>query len=161
MGAIQKFTNLVGGSRASDYVRGAVDWLKGARSGVQGWAGSMYQTASNGSTFIGLNYSEVPNIRQAIRTYVDNIQKVADGLNTEANAEIAVHGEITNATKSYMMAIKEVVDSYVSTLLAYSDKMQEYYETYKASDTQLSSDVSSEAKSLQSSAASSTYTEKK
>ena len=60
-----------------------------------------------------------------------------------------------------MKAIKEITDAYVSTLLVYSDKMQEYYEAYSKSDTSLASDVGQEASSLSSNASSQTYTEQK
>lgn len=160
MGVIQKFQNAVQGSRAADVIQGAGDWIQGARSTVQGWAGSLYTVASNGSTFVGMNYASVPTIRDAIRTYVKNIQTVADGLNTDADAATAVAGEITAETKKYIQAIKAVTDAYVSSLLVYSDKMQEYYEAYAKSDTTLSQDVSTESSSLTSRAQSQTYTEK-
>ncbi len=161
MGTIQKFQNALQGTRALDKVQSGIDWVQGAKSTVQGWAGTAFTVASNGSTFVGMNYSAVPTIRDAIRTYVKNIQTVADGLNTDADANQAVHGEITAETKKYLAAIKEITDAYVSSLLIYSDKMQEYYEAYSKSDTSLASDVGQEASSLSSTAASQTYTEEK
>lgn len=161
MGLIQKFQNTLAGTRALDKVQSGIDWISGAKSTVQGWAGTAFTVASNGSTFVGMNYSAVPTIRDAIRAYVKNIQTVADGLNTDADANQAVHGEITAETKKYLAAIKEITDAYVSSLLVYSDKMQEYYEAYSKSDTSLASDVGQEASSLSSTAASQTYTEEK
>lgn len=160
MGLIQKFQNEIQGSRAVDVIQGASDWLSGARSSVQGWAGTLFTAASNGSSFVGMNYQQVPAIRDAIRNYVKNVQTVADGLNTDADAATAVAGEITAETKKYLQAIKAITDAYVSTLLVYSDKMQEYYEAYSKSDTTLSQDVSQEASSLTSNAQQQTYTEK-
>ena len=161
MGVIQKFTNAVAGSRAVDKVQSAIDWVGGAKNSVQGWAGSLFTVASNGSTFVGMNYDAVPTIRDAIRTYVKNVQTVTDGLNTDADANQAVHGEIEAETKKYLQAIKEVADAYVSTLLVYSDKMQEYYEQYSERDTKLSQDVSDESASLTSKASEIVYTEQK
>ena len=160
MALIQRFQNAVQGSRATDVIQGTFDWVSGVRSSVQGWAGALFTTAANGSNFVGMNYNEVPNIRESIRQYVKNIQSVADGLNTDADANQAVHGEISEETKKYLNAIKDITDAYVSTLLVYSDKMYEYYEAYGKNDTQLSQNVSEEAKSLESNAQSSTYTEK-
>lgn len=74
MGTIQKFQNILQGTRAMDAIQSAGDWISGARSTVQGWAGSLYTVASNGSTFVGMNYTQVPAIRDAIRAYVKNIQ---------------------------------------------------------------------------------------
>ncbi len=159
MGTIQKFQNALRGTRAMDAIQSAGDWITGARNTVQGWAGGLYSVASNGSTFVGMNYASVPTIRDAIRAYVKNIQTVADGLNTDADANQAVHGEITAETKKYLSAIKQVTDAYVSSLLVYSDKMQQYYEAYSKSDTSLASDVGQEASSLSSTAANQTYNE--
>lgn len=161
MGLIQKFQNAVEGSRAVDVVQGAFDWVSSAKSTVQGWAGTAFTVAANGSNFVGMDYQQVPTIRDAIRTYVKNIQTVADGLNTDADASQAVHGEITEQTKKYLAAIKDITDAYVSTLLVYSDKMQEYYEAYGKSDTTLANDVGQEAQALSGTAASQTYTEQR
>lgn len=159
MGTIQKFQNILQGSKAIDKIQSATEWASGAANTVQGWAGTIFSVASNGSTFVGMNYQAVPTIREAIRAYVKNIQDVADGLNTDADANQAVHGEISEATKKYLVAIKAVTDAYVSNLLIYSDKMQEYYEAYAKSDTQLSGNVADEASGLQSQATN--YTESK
>lgn len=161
MGLISKFQNAVSGSKAIDAVQSAGDWISSAKSTVQGWAGTAYTVASNGSTFVGMNYNAVPTIRDAIRAYVKNIQTVADGLKTDAEASQAVHGDIVKSTQDYLAAIKEITDSYVSTLLVYSDKMQEYYEAYAKSDTSLASSVGDEARSLTSNATTQKYTEQK
>lgn len=159
MGIIQKFQNAVQGSRAIDVVNRAGDILGNLRSGIQGWAGAIKTSVANGSAFVGLNYEQVPNIRQAIRDYVKKIQDAANGLNDAAQAENAVKGEVVAATQQYLKALKEVLDAYITGLLVYSDNMERYYLAYKTSDTTLSSDVSQEATSLSNSAADLTYTE--
>ena len=159
MGIIQKFQNAVQGSRAIDVVNRAGDILGNLRSGIQGWAGAIKTSVANGSAFVGLNYEQVPNIRQAIRDYVKKIQDAANGLNDAAQAENAVKGEVVAATQQYLKALKEVLDAYITGLLVYSDNMERYYRAYKTSDTTLSSDVSQEATSLSNSAADLTYTE--
>lgn len=159
MGIIQKFQNAIQGSRAVDIVNRAGDVLGNLRNTIQGWAGAIKTSVANGSAFVGLNYDQVPAIRQAVRDYVKRIQDAASGLNDAAQAENAVKGEVVAATQQYLKALKEVLDAYITGLLVYSDKMEEYYQAYKASDTTLSSDVSQEATSLSNSAADLTYTE--
>lgn len=160
MGIIQKFQNAIQGSRAVDIVNRAGDVLGNLRNTIQGWAGAIKTSVANGSAFVGLNYDQVPTIRQAIRDYVKKIQDAASGLNDAAQAENAVKGEVVAATQQYLKALKEVLDAYITGLLVYSDKMEEYYQAYKSSDTTLSSDVSQEATALSNSAADLTYTEK-
>lgn len=159
MGIIQKFQNAFQGSKAIDVVNRAGDFLGNLKSSIQGWAGAVKTSVSNGSAFVGLNYDQVPNIRESIRVYVKNIQDAASGLNDAAQASNAVKGEVVEATQQYLKALKEVLDAYITGLLVYSDKMEEYYQAYKKSDTTLSSDVSQEATALSNSAADLTYKE--
>ena len=158
MGIIQKFTNAIQGSRAIDAIQAGGDIISEIKNSVQGWAGTIYNVASNGSEFIGLDYTKEPIIRDAIREYVKQVQAIADDLNDRADTSNAVKGEIEEATKKYLSAVKAAVDAYLSNLLAYSDKMHEYAEAYSKSDTTLSSDVTSEANALQ--GQTETYTEK-
>lgn len=160
MGVIEKFQNAIQGSRAMDMVQKAGDLVTQAKSSVQGWAGALFSVATNGSTFVGMDFNQVENIRDSIRNYVKNIQTIADGINTEADAATALAGEnLKPAVQKYLQAIKAMTDAYVSNLLIYSDKMHEYHEAYKTSEGQLSENVSTEAESLTSQAESTTYTE--
>lgn len=157
MGVIEKFVRSTG-ERATDTLRNFGDKLKTVVSRVQGYCGTAFEVAKNGSTFVGMKYDEIPNIRAAIRTYVTNVQKEVDKLNTEAVNTNALKGEVAAAANSYVKAVSDVANAYVSSLLAYSDKMYEYGENYKQSDTNVASNVSDEASSLAGSAE--VYTEK-
>lgn len=159
MSIIDKFVNTVTGSRAWDAAQGVGDRITSLVQGIQGYAGGLITSIQNGSPFVGMNYEQIPNVRQAIREYVTAIQTAADELNTGADVTVGVRGEIVEATKSYVQAVKDVCDAYVSQLLAYSDKMQEYYEAYAKSDETLSGNVSQEATELSGSV--DTYTEQK
>ena len=159
MSIIDKFVNRVQGSRAFDTVQGVSDRISGVVQGVQGYAGGLISTIQNGSPFVGMNYDQIPNVRQSIRDYVTAIQTAADELNTSAEVNQGVRGEIVDATKQYVQAVKDVCDAYASQLLAYSDKMQEYYENYAAADTEVSGNVATEASQLSGSV--DTYTEQR
>ena len=159
MGYIDKFSNSVKGGKVRDFLKGSQDKITGVVQKVTGYAGGLFNAAVNGSAFIGLNYDAVPTIRESIRQYVKNIQTAAEELNTSADSTQAVKGEIADATKTYVAAVKNCLDAYATQLLAYSDKMQEYYEAYAQSDTNLSGNVSDEAKGLEGSV--DTYTEQK
>lgn len=159
MSIIDKFVNRVQGGRAFDTVQGVGDRISSVVQGVQGYAGGLISTIQNGSPFVGMNYDQIPNVRESIREYVKAIQTAADELNTSAEVNQGVRGEIVEATKQYVQAVKEVCDAYASQLLAYSDKMQEYYENYQSADTNLTENVTSEATQLSGSVE--TYTEQR
>ena len=61
--------------------------------------------------------------------------------------------------KPHSFYLSQVCDAYASQLLAYSDKMQEYYENYQSADTNLTENVTPEATQLSGSVE--TYTEQR
>lgn len=145
-------------ARAYDSVQNLGDRFQAAIGKVQGYLGTAFETAKNGAAFVGLQYSSIASIRSAIRTYVTNVQNEVAKLNTDASNSNALKGEIADAANQYVKAVSDVAQAYVSSLLAYSDRMYEYGEEYKKNDQTLSSSVTEEASALASSAES--YTEK-
>lgn len=158
MGAIEKFVKNTA-TRAIDSVQNFGDSCKAALNKVYGYMGSALEVAKNGESFVGLKYSSIESIRTAIRQYVKGIQDVVDNMNTDLNPDNAVKGETAAACKAYVKAVGDVAKAYVSSLLAYSDKMYEYGEAYKASDTNVSSSLNEEASAMSASAGE-TYVEK-
>ena len=156
MGIIQKAQNAIG--KAWDSVQNLGDKFKGIIGRVQGFVGTAFEVVKNGSTFVGLSYSQIEPIRASIRTYVTNVQNEIAKLNTDVSNSNALKGESAAACTQYVKAVSDVAQAYVSALLAYSDKMYEYGEAYKKNDANLSSNISEEATALASSAE--VYTEK-
>ena len=144
-------------SRAYDSVQNMGDKFQTSIGKVQGYLGTAFETAKNGAAFVGLQYSAIPTIRASIRTYVTNIQNELANLHTSISNTNALKGEIAGAAQKYVEAVSKVADAYATSLLAYSDKMYEYGEAYKTSDTTLASSVTDEAAALDGSAES--YTE--
>lgn len=161
MSTIQKFINAASNTTALNAIKSGYDKVKTGLSSVQGWAGAAVNTASKGSTFVGMDYTKVDTIRGAIRDYVKGIQDIADKLNTDADPSNALKGEVVEKTKAYLSSVDQMVKAYISTLLAYSDKMAEYAEAYGKSDTSLASDVSDAASEMTSAAEQVQYTEQR
>lgn len=159
MGTIQKFTNALQSNSARSTIEAGLDKMKSGLSAIQGWAGTAVNTASKGSTFVGMDYTKVDTIRDAIRTYVKNIQAIADYLNTDADPSKALKGEVEGAVKTYLSNMKQEMDAFISALLAYSDKMFEYAEAYRKSEQSLTSDINDAATAAASVAEQTTYTE--
>lgn len=159
MGMIEKYV-VNHANRAIDKVQNFGDKMSSILSKVQGYAGTAFEVAKNGETFVGINYGEVPNIRAAIKQYVLDIQTVLAKLNTEATTDNAIKGtELVKSVAAYVKAVDDVSSAYVSSLLAYSDKMYEYAngsETgtkgMKQNEASLAENVASEASDLASQA---------
>lgn len=156
MGIIDKVR--IGLGKASDAVKNLKDKFTATISKVQGFVGSCFEAAKNGSTFTGINYDSIDKIRGAIRSYVTKIQNELAKINSDLSPDKALKGDIAPAASAYVKAVTDVADAYVSALLAYSDKMYEYGEAFKKNESTLTQNVKDEATSLSSSAEK--YTEK-
>lgn len=151
MGQIDKFKLSLG--KASDWMNGLKDKFSVSIKKVQGFLGSCFEATAEGSTFIGIRFDAVDGIRGSIRTYVTKIQTEIDKINSDLSPEKAFKGdELVPACRSFVKAVTEVADAYVSSLLAYSDKMYEYAEAMGKNQTNLSSNINEEAQALSSSA---------
>lgn len=142
-------------NKAIDKVQNFGDKLTDICSKIQGYAGTAFEVAKNGETFVGIKYTAVPGIRKAIRDYVTKVQTELDKLNTEATSDNAIKGEdLVKAAAAYVNSVDQVAKAYVSSLLAYSDKMYEYAfgedgkGGLKNSQATLASDVSTHANDL-------------
>lgn len=76
------------------------------------------------SSVVGIDAGQVSSMREAIRTYTDNIINYVNGLNPEANANVAFKGEkVQESLTNYMSQLKTYCVNLVSQLLAFSDKL--------------------------------------
>lgn len=140
---------------AKRVIAGASDFTQATSSITGSYAGSGNSTMSN--DFIGMDYTQVETIRTAIREYVNSIQKALERLRTETNASQAFHGEIKNSVENYVSGVVDSASAYTSQLLEFSDKMQQAYKAFVTHESEISSQISSQAK--ESSANSTNYTE--
>lgn len=127
------------------------DKLNATLSRVQGYAGTAFEVAANGGSFIGLEYQKVEPIRTAIREYVQAIQEKLSELNTEASTSNALKGRIASAAANYVRAVSDVAKAYISVLLVYSDEMYKYGYQIADNDDTLKKEVDDEANALTSS----------
>lgn len=150
MGTIEKVRLSLG--KASDSMKNLKDRFSSAINRVQGFLGTTLEVAKNGSTFVGIDYSKEENIRGAIRSYVNKIQNEVAKINTDLSPAKALKGEIALEASEYVRAVTQVAEAYVSSLLAYSDKMHEYVLAFQENDDKLASNVKEETAALSSSA---------
>ena len=157
MGAIDKYIKNQA-DRAIDKVQNSGDKFSVIISQVQGYVGTAFEVAKNGETFVGLQYSAETPIRDAIRAYTKAVQDELSKLNAEVSNSNALKGDVAAEAQKFVAAVDKVAQAYVSSLLAYSDKMHEYVMQYQEQDAKVTSNVAEEASALESSAE--VYTEK-
>lgn len=105
----------------------------------------------NGSSTVGINVNEIPNMRAAIRDYVTRLDEHLNEVRTNADTNQAFKGEYAVAITEYVAAICEACKCVTSELLIFSDKLVEVQQAYEARDTELKSAIGGSASDVQSS----------
>lgn len=105
-----------------------------------------------GTSVVGIQTTEIPNMRQAIRDYCDKINSHLDTIDTKVDTNIAFKGDYAVAVREYADAIKKVCKSLTSNLLAFSDQLYEIEKQYHSSDDALKSNISKSSSTLSSNA---------
>lgn len=110
-------------------------------------AGTAVGSLLRGSSVIGINANEIPNMRNAIREYVTALETHLEKVKTDADTSGAFRGEYADAVKIYVAAIAEACKCVTSQLLAFSDQLKEVSDAYAASDQALSQRIKDTAAS--------------
>lgn len=110
-------------------------------------AGSAVGSLLRGSSVIGINANEIPNMRSAIREYVTALETHLEKVVTDADTSGAFKGEYASAVKVYVAAIAEACKCVTSQLLAFSDQLKEVSDAYIAQDQELSKRINDTAAS--------------
>ncbi|MGE5456622.1 MAG: hypothetical protein ACM3O4_05950 [Ignavibacteriales bacterium] len=100
-----------------------------------------------GSSVIGINANEIPNMRSAIREYVKNLEAHLEKVVTDADTSGAFKGEYASAVTVYVSAIAEACKCVTSQLLAFSDQLKEVSDAYQAQDREMSQRIKDTAAS--------------
>lgn len=75
---------------------------------------------------VGMNANKVPEMRTAIRTYVNNVESHLQGIDALASANNAFQGaEAQAAVRTYISKVKDYCIGLTSQLLAFSDKIKD------------------------------------
>ncbi len=126
---------------ASDFITDASrtigDFFSSIVEGIGNVIGDLFQDYD----VIGINVSEVDNMRQAIRDYEALIEKHLEEVNTYADTNQAFKGEYATAIKDYVYAVTLACRYVVSYLNAFSDQLKEIKDAYEAQDVEQASKI--------------------
>lgn len=158
-------TTEASGFDAEQYAQGAMDSRSAARSGSNvstgygttttrpswdvfgtGWfdqttpGGNTAQSLS-GYSVVGINAAKVPDMREAIRTAVSNLQGHIDGIEEHTNSSMAFKSEeVKSAVENYVLSVKEYCKALISDLLAFSDKLETVHQAWLSSTSKYASE---------------------
>lgn len=150
MGVIEK--RKISVDKVADVLRARKDKYTASAKRVQGYMGSVFEIARNGSTFTGITENAASNISGSIAKYVSAIQNEIGKIKTDLNPNNALKGQLATEAQNYVVAVADAASAYVSTLLAYGDQMYKWAQAFKDNEAELSSTVSQEANALSDSA---------
>lgn len=143
---------------------------RGQRSGANytsgaGTSGGLFGIGSQARTWadsdvIGIQAAEVPNMRQAIRSYIERIVAHLDKIEDKLNPTGAFQSEEINAAVTgYLGSVKEYCIVLTTDLNRFSEKLQEVYDTWLKSTQGYAADSINTAAAALDSAAGARYQE--
>lgn len=150
MGVIEKRRIAV--DKVADVLRARKDKYSASAKRIQGFMGSVFEIAKNGSTFTGITDGAASAISGAIAKYVSAIQTEIGKIRTDLNPSNALKGQLATEAQNYVGAVADAASAYVSTLLSYGDQMFKWAEAFKTNETELASTVQEETNALKESA---------
>ena len=143
---------------ASSYAQTAMDTRDSYRSGID-LSGGLDAFWFSEYSVVGINAAKVPEMREAIRNAVSNIQSHIDGIEAETNTANAFKSdEIKAAVEKYVLAVKDYAKALTSNLLAFSDKLESVHQAWLTS-TQTFASESIDASTTNVSSSATYYTE--
>lgn len=100
---------------------------------------------------VGINEAAIPNMKAAIRAYIDNLNAHMDEVRTTADTSNAFKGTYAEEVSDFVRAVCECIEVVISQLLVFNDKLTEVYEAYVEKDKDVASSISNQADELRSS----------
>lgn len=150
--SIRSFTGNVGAS-----VRNSVETaLNSVKARVSSVTSTVTTAASNvfSGGFVGINDTNIEELKTAIDNYCNTIEDAIAGFNAAAQTDAAYKGAIAEAVSGYILAIKEMLQAYVSQMRIELTNLDGYVAEYKQHVSSMVTDISADAQALRSEAAS-------
>lgn len=95
----------------------------------------------SGYSVVGINAAKIPDMREAIRTAVSNLQGHIDGIEAHTSSSMAFRSEdVKTAVENYVVSVKEYCKALISDLLAFSDKLQTVHDAWIGSTSTYAAD---------------------
>lgn len=124
--------------------------VKGS-NGFLGIGAKAGNIASSNYSVVGINTKQIPEMRNAIRNYVNDIQEHLAQIKVSTDPSIALKGTgMEQAVKDYIAKVVNYCNALCSNLLAFSDKLAKVEAAWLSSDLNMSSTVNGASSDLES-----------
>lgn len=102
-------------------------------------------------TVVGINVSKIPDVQNAIKSYVTKIQEDLAELNVvadKANAFKSANNSVETAVTTFMTNVQEDCHNLTSQLLAFYDKLTDVTRAYEAATGSLADNITTSANNM-------------
>lgn len=129
---------------------------KGLLEDAKSWASNLWNDVSVAidSTFngdvVGINVNKIPQMKQAIESYVKKVQAHLEKIKTETKTANAMQGEYAEAVKSYVGTACDVCYKITSHLRYFEDKLTAVQNAYTKKDEKMAGTINKSASEMNS-----------
>lgn len=130
---------------AKAFTTAQIDGRSGQRDGATGGynGGGLFGIGGQAYSIVGMDVTQIPQVREAIDTYVQGIESHVNKIDTSVEANAAFRGEeVQSAVKAYIDTVKEYCINLCSQLRAFSDKLADAQKAWETSVENISGTVS-------------------
>ena len=107
---------------------------------------------NSGSTVVGINVNQIPQMQEAVNNYVQKLSDHLNEINSSLNTDMAFKGQYAAAVTEYVKAITQACQSVISQLKAFNDELNRVQEAYTQYDVKLSQNISNSSQEVAQSA---------
>lgn len=125
-----------------------------AKASLENIVGSVGTKLSNlwDGGFAGIDENNFDTLKQAIISYCDEVDAIINGFNQEGHLEVAYKGAIQDAANDFVVAVKDILVAYVSTMRRNIAEADTAFQNYKQAAQSIAQDVQADAANIRSEA---------
>lgn len=124
---------------------------KAALENIVGSVGTKLSNLWDGG-FAGIDETSFDTLKQAIVDYCNEVDAIINGFNQEGHLEVAYKGAIQDAANDFVVAVKEILVAYVSTMRRNIAEADTAFQNYKQAAQSIAQDVQADAANIRSEA---------
>ena len=143
----------------SNVLKNGKDSMNDLFNKITGGVRTQIGSLMRGTSYVGINGNKIPEMRDAIRAYVAEIEANLDKVVENTSTQNAFHGEYAAAITAYVTVVKDLCKAYTSQLLEFIDNLDAIAELYHVKDQEFASNINSSA--AETSSQTTAYTEQR
>lgn len=133
------------------FIKSIFAGAKGTLENIVGSVGTKLSNLWDGG-FAGIDENNFESLKQAIVQYCDEVDAIIDGFNQQGHLEVAYKGAIQDAANDFVVAVKEILVAYVSTMRRNIAEADTAFQNYRQAAQSIAQDVQADAANIRSEA---------